>query len=253
MSSKVQILSNVLALIEDIDESDREFVLVCLDAVYPRMRGETSMDRKPPKSAKKPSRKEGGYGTTPPGKGGGGPVAGRGGGSRAVSSKSVGFPEKVLVLKQEPIQENILDCLEEVLIELDPVISNFPAITRDGAADSPKMDRKSVQTRINGKRSELQKALKGLSNSDFDHWWAFESCNKIQAFRMAAVDALSVDGVRLRTNPLPPDFALLQGSLLEIKNEREERGEVSDYGFFTNNDQNYHRPLDDVNPDVGES
>lgn len=234
----VDLAGEILDQIRDLDSDDVDFVLTVLEASFPKGKSSSS-GRKTQNSPKEDSRSSNsGVAQGRQGRGGrgrGALTAGRGGG-RAQSAPD------------EPPEAE--DLLPGVLQKLDPLTRNLPEVSRDPSADTPKLDRKSVQKRLNSKRAELQKMLQVFSEAD-DDYYGFEALNKIQAFLLVARDASKTDGVRLRTSPLPVDFEVRIDALNDIALERKEHNEVTDYGFFSNSDHKYTPPEGGVTDEAG--
>jgi len=95
------------------------------------------------------------------------------------------------------------DFLEEVVGALGPLLLVLPHVGRQEGASQPSMDSKSVRQRLGAKRKNLVKLLKEFrrdGGEDELNRAAFHFCNAVQAFRLAARDAVS-SHVKLVSNP----------------------------------------------------
>jgi hypothetical protein len=271
MSSRRAVVSDqVIGLLEELDSSDLEFVLAVVKARFPPSRGNG-----PKKTAKTGSNRKT---TNMGGRGSGrGSAPGRGynpvqsgpalvhnpppparthevpsGAFKAPDGSDTGLEIPTGYDPQNPKTDlnEEGDVLKDVLLKLKPVSDLLPIVSRDPSADKRGMSRKKVQTRLNKKRRDVQKNVAMLMDSTKDSFWAFESLNAIQGFLLTSVDALSTEGVRLRTDPLDEDFSMLVASLLEVAAERKSQNEISLQGYFTNNDQMYRAPEEHGTEDI---
>lgn len=130
--------------------------------------------------------------------------------------------------------------LPDVLLRLAPLIGALPEAKRDPSADKPSMTRLAVQKRINQRRRELGIALDLADGHDCPRN-SYELCNKVQSFRLAAADAMTTDGVRLRTSPIKDELRLhrVLRHCIAVAHERERSEEVSPFGFLTDSDEKY--------------
>jgi hypothetical protein len=195
----------IMRIIDSLEDSDRATVLAMIESRYSKSSG----------SVKSPSRgKKGGQG---------------GGATKPVPKK-----------EQEEATEP--DLLIKVMLRLKPLIEQLPKVTRQQGSEKPHMDLKSVQKRLNRKRAELQKGLSALADQPDEAFRAYESLNKIQAFRIAAKDASVTKGCRLATDPIPSEWNELLSILEETLKSLKESGAVSSNGFFTDEDHNFSPP-----------
>jgi hypothetical protein len=270
MSSRRAVVSDqVIGLLEELDTSDLEFVLAVVKARFPPSRGNGSK-KTIGTSSKKTTNKDGGgsrkgsatgRGLNPV-RGGTLPDPGHLLSARTHEVPSVAFKapdgsdtginiptgDDPQIPKTSFNEEG--DVLKDVLLKLKPVTDHLPIVSRDPSADKRGMSRKNVQTRLNKKRSEVQKNVTKLMDSTKDSFWAFESLNAIQGFLLTSVDAINVEGVRLRTDPLDENFPMLVAPLLEVAAERKTQNEISLQGYFTNNDQKYRAPEEHGTEDI---
>jgi len=137
------------------------------------------------------------------------------------------------------------DFLSKVAIDLKPVLEVLPVVTRQQGAAKPHMDLKSVQKRLNGKRRELQKELARLVAMPTESYYVFRSLNAIQAFRIAAADAVSTKGTRLATDPIPKGFDHIRGLLKELSLELIKEKETLANGFFSDVSNRFKIPEGD--------
>lgn len=247
MSSRVIAADRVITILEGCDAPDLDFVLSCVDSRFPRGNRGPKNQGRGRGGGRIGNRGRGGRGNIrnvarPPSYPAAQPTHGYGG---AVASV---YPDGVIQgASVPPAVAETEDFLPEVLSILEGIIPALPEVSRDSSADKPIMTRKSVQTRLNKKRAELQKVLGLFYASSVDKYWCFESLNGIQKFRLAAADAIATAGVRLRTNPLPPDFHELITPMEVMILERTEANEVSVCGFFSNEDRIFNAPTEHQN------
>lgn len=241
----IDLAGELLEQIKKLGPDDVDFVLTVLNASFPKEKSSSSGKKtqsfpkgNSPSSNSGVAQRSQGRG----GRGRGAP-AGRGGGgydlNLSAASSEGGGGGCNLIASAAPFA--VGDLLPSVIQRLTPLTSALPEVSRDPSADAPKSDRKSVQKRLNGKRAELQHTLEKYESAD-DDYYGFECLNKVQAFLLAAIDASTTDGVRLRTDPLPADFATMVDGLKTIALERVDSKEVTDYGFFSNSDHHYAPP-----------
>jgi hypothetical protein len=236
MSDRVIAADSIVKILKDLDPADVDFVLAVVNASFPKGKPASqsggSRQSTPGRGKKKASQPSP---PTPPKSATTGGY-GRGGGAGVPQAGEGPTPPAAAALAAE------VDLTSEVLRKLSPITGNINEVSRDPSADKPKMTRKPVQQRLNKKRAELQRALSKLMASSVDGYWAFESLNAIQRFRLAAKDALATPGVRLRTDPIPPEFSELVQPILLVAHDREQEGEMSNHGFYSNNDNKYKVP-----------
>jgi hypothetical protein len=244
MSSRFLVADSVIKSLEALDNADLDFVLNMIECTFPK-KGKGTQPSGGRGRGGTAGRQGRGRGRAPL-RGGPPTTAGRAaqpnnaGGGYAGGAPYGAVPQPAVV----PPPANDPNILEDVLVSLELLTCDLREVTREAGADPPSMDRKSVQKRLNKKRSELQKKLILLNESSLDGYWCFESLNAIQRFRLSSSDALATDGVRLRTNPLPSNFHELIVPIGAIANERGLSGEVSNYGFYTNEDRRYRAPTE---------
>jgi len=195
----------IIRILDSCDDTDRVTILAMIDSRY--QFGTTNVN---PTSIRK---KEG-----------------KGGGETSAAKKAPAATET--------------DFLTKVMLRLKPLIVKLPQVTRQQGSEKPHMDLKSVQKRLNRKRSELQKALSLLADQPEEAYWAYESLNKIQAFRIAAKDGSTTKGSRLATDPIPKEWDQLLPILEETSKTLIESDCVSSNGFFTDEDHDFSPPAE---------
>jgi len=167
--------------------------------------------------------------------------------SRKKSSKGSGgkseSPRRPILKKESGSGAGLEESnfLDEVGAILGPVIKELPVAVRQQGSMKPHMDLKSVQKRLNTKRRELQKELAKFHANPNEDYYKFRSLNAIQAFRIAAKDAMATKGCRLTTNPIPEglkDF----GPLIELSASLQESEDVLSNGFFSDQKHRFDVP-----------
>jgi hypothetical protein len=141
-----------------------------------------------------------------------------------------------------PPHKLVVNILSDVESEFEQLAASLPDVSRQEGAMHPGLGRAQVQKRLKVKNRELRKVLNNLSKAsdkESTDLLAYESLNKIQAFRIAAVDASSTEGTRIVNTPLPENFSDLIPLLLEVAEERKSSQEVLSTGFFSNKDLKY--------------
>jgi hypothetical protein len=209
---------NIIAIIDSMDERDRVTTLAMISARYQKVTGK---DQKVSI----------------------GKLSVKGGGEPTPSSK------------KKEAESNAGNFLGEVSRTLDPLLKVLPKVSRQQGSVSPHMDLKSVQRRLNKKRSELQKELDLLLVEPGEAMYAYRSLNAIQSFRIAAKDATVTKGCRLPTNPIPEGFGGVLGILNDLALSLKREGKVASNGFFTDEDHQFQTSgfenNEHSNPDFG--
>lgn len=246
-SSRAVAADRVVQILEGLDGHDLDFVLNFVNTQFPK----------------------GNRNLTSPGRGrgnGSGGGRGRGGrGNNSVASSKLSSATKqngdgvgqdvqedsksLTVTSKTDVVEKCV--LKDVLYDLGDIKFALPKVSRADSSNEPSMSRKSVQTRLNKKRSGLQKELLKFSNNPVEGGQV-ELLNGIQMFLLAAADASATADVRLRTSPLPHSIRQLSRTLVQlIEGWNPER--ISSTGFFLTEDScdeasQEGKPKDDDNP-----
>lgn len=208
--NKFHATQEITEILKDFSIGEVEDILAMVNAVYPR-RKNGSPGKKSYPSEKKPS------------------------GKKTYFHKGSEDPPT-------PPPKIAIDILKDIENEFEPLTAYLPNVRRQEGAMLPSMGRAQVQKRLKIKNRELRKVLESLSKASGREEAmiaAYESLNKIQAFRIAAIDASDTEGVRLINSPLPDDFSNLIPILIEVAEERKNNLEVLSTGFFSNKDWKY--------------
>lgn len=272
MASRVKIVSDILLLLEQLTGDDVDYVLRAVNGAYPRVGAadanvapvgpKGSTVAAPAKAKPKGKAKVGGTKTvaganapavvTPranASSGGYGSKAPLRGADPTPQPPTVGGGQGGQTGPKTTVPGNDRDqgVLKDVLLKIGILAPFLPTVSREAGADPPSMDRGSVQKRLNRKRVELQKGFEAILNqSDDDRSSVLNLLNQIQRFRLAALDAISTEGIHLRTDPIPEDYRTWSDVLKNACQERIDSGMVSDYGFFLNDDHLYDPPVADL-------
>jgi hypothetical protein len=259
MSIRAVTLDRVIEALEDLDDYDRDFVLAGIAARFPMgSRGSVGGQGRGVKGrggrGGRTSSKQGaapraasaydGYSglgdkvppiplkSTPPAGGGYGRSDGKN------LPKKEGPPETDT---SNQLVDDDPDLRKEVEVKVESM-GFLTLVVRDPAADPPTMVRKAVQERLNKKRQELQSVFRKLVNSPSDGWLGFCTLNSLQKFRLALSDSKETEGVRLRTDPMPATAVDHHDFLKGIARERAAASQVTNQGFYTNDDKHYVDP-----------